>query len=581
MAQSLAEEVRRPGLFYSLQYPTWPPFPANPFPDLPVYRIEADRFVYDDRTVDYDQRKAEAEARAQALAAEQEPAQTIGGPLSYGPGDLWLEITAASEGTVSLILHGTVEDAPYEVFSTTDLGTPRWKPEAIVIGQADQTPVNLTETGEPVRFFRALKGETIVSISAVADASEPGPNGDPPGDLGQFMVFRSGPTNQALAVAYSISGTATNGVDYTELPGSITIPVGEESALISVEALYDDLAEFDETVTLTLELTGEYLIDPAYCEATVTIQCNAFVAVAELDGPVGIDYHGPLNSLIVSHNAATSGNPRNFARIDSSGQVTPWSSVSNLLEEVKVATAKQSAGGWQQGQLYFGLGAAPGAEGRIGRVSADGTGVTSSWANLPPPTDEIFRGGLTFDQTGVFGGDLIAVNGRPYEQGGLRQVWRLNSAGAPTLIASIQTSHLEGVAVLPDDPVWGDWAGKILTGNEYAGVIYAVDTNGAATPYSLGIHPEDFDLIPPDQDLYCTAYEDSAGAILKIPRAYFADYVGQLLITQAGEHMQPAALYIVRWDGRPVVSVRIPYPSGYGWHFEHVTFAPVSLPPLP
>ncbi len=254
--------------------------------------------------------------------------------------------------------------------------------------------------------------------------------------------------------------------------------------------------------------------------------------------------------------------------------------MSNLLEEVKVATAKQSAGGWQQGQLYFGLGAASGAEGRIGRVSADGTGVTSSWASLTPPTEEFFRGGLAFDQTGIFGGDLIAVTGAPAEQGGLRQVWRVNSGGVPTLIASIQTSHLEGVAVLPDDPVWGDWAGKILTGNEYAGVIYAVDTNGAATPYSLGIHPEDFDLIPPDQDLYCTAYEDSAGAILKIPRAYFADYVGQLLITQAGEHMQPAALYIVRWDGRPVVSVRIPYPSGYGWHFEHVTFAPVSLPPL-
>ncbi len=188
------------------------------------------------------------------------------------------------------------------------------------------------------------------------DATEPGPNGDPPGDLGQFMVFRSGPTNQALAVAYSISGTATNGVDYTELPGSITIPAGEESALISIEALYDDLAEFDETVTLTLELTGEYLIDPAYCEATVTIQSNAFVAVAELDGPVGIDYHGPLDSLIVSYNYATGGNPRNFARIDSNGQVTPWSLVSNLLEEVKVATAKQTASGWQQGQLYFGTG---------------------------------------------------------------------------------------------------------------------------------------------------------------------------------------------------------------------------------
>jgi len=447
----------------------------------------------------------------------------------------------------------------------------------IVIGQADQTPVNLTETGEPVRFFRALKGETIVSISAVADASEPGPNGDPPGDLGQFMVFRSGPTNQALAVAYSISGTATNGVDYTELPGSITIPVGEESALISVEALYDDLAEFDETVTLTLELTGEYLIDPAYCEATVTIQCNAFVAVAELDGPVGIDYHGPLDSLIVSHNAATSGNPRNFARIASNGQVTPWSLVSNLLEEVKVATVRQTAGGWQHGQLYFGTG----LEGQIGRVSADGTGVTLNWATLPPPTAELFRGGLTFDQTGIFGGDLIAVTGGYWDQGGARQVWRMNSAGAPTLIAAIETGHLEGVAVLPNDPVWGGWARKILTGNERNGVIYAVDINGTATPYPLGIYPEDFDLIPPDQDLYCTAYEDLGGAILKIPRAYFADYVGQLLITQAGEHMQSAALYIVRWDGGPVVSVRIPYPTGFSGHFEQVTFAPVSLPPLP
>jgi len=137
---------------------------------------------------------------------------------------------------------------------------------------------------------------------------------------------------------------------------------------------------------------------------------------------------------------------------------------------------------------------------------------------------------------------------------------------------------LEGVVVLPNDPVWGVWAGKVLTGDEYDGVIYAIDTSGTATPYSLGIYPEDFDLIPPDQDLYCT---DSGGAILKIPRAYFADYVGQLLITQAGEHMQPAALYVVRWHGGPVVSVRIPYPSGFSGHFEQVTFAPVSLPPLP
>jgi len=69
---------------------------------------------------------------------ERELASTIGGTLSYGPGDLWLEIMAANESTVSLILHGTVAAAQYEVFSTTELDAPRWKPEAIVSGQADQ-----------------------------------------------------------------------------------------------------------------------------------------------------------------------------------------------------------------------------------------------------------------------------------------------------------------------------------------------------------------------------------------------------------------------------------------------------------
>lgn len=138
--------------------------------------------------------------------------------------------------------------------------------------------------------------------------------------------------------------------------------------------------------------------------------------------PASIDYHEPLNSLVVSCNAGTGGNPWNFARIDSNGQVTQWSSVSNLLEEVKFATAKQTTSGWEQGQLYFGLGIALGVQGRIGRVSADGTGVTTNWANLPPPTEEFFRGGLAFDLTGIFGGDLIAVTGAPWDQTGARQV---------------------------------------------------------------------------------------------------------------------------------------------------------------
>jgi hypothetical protein len=45
-------------------------------------------------------------------------------------------------------------------------------------------------------------------------------------------------------------------------------------------------------------------------------------------------------------------------------------------------------------------------------------------------------------------------------------------------------------------------AGKIITGDENSGFIYAIGTNGVTDPFGLG-NPEDFDVIPADQDLYC------------------------------------------------------------------------------
>ena len=39
--------------WYSIQRPTDPPLPFNPFPDLPVFALEPGRFAFDDRTVNY------------------------------------------------------------------------------------------------------------------------------------------------------------------------------------------------------------------------------------------------------------------------------------------------------------------------------------------------------------------------------------------------------------------------------------------------------------------------------------------------------------------------------------------------
>src|SRR5262249_48010683 len=55
-----------------------------------------------------------------------------------------------------------------------------------------------------------------------------------PTNTATFVVHRSGSTNDALDVSYAIGGTASNGVDYVALPGSVTIPGGERSARITI-----------------------------------------------------------------------------------------------------------------------------------------------------------------------------------------------------------------------------------------------------------------------------------------------------------------------------------------------------------
>jgi hypothetical protein len=69
-----------------------------------------------------------------------------------------------------------------------------------------------------------------------------------------FLVRRSGPTNADLSVSYAISGSASNGVDYSSLSGSVTIPAGLRAARILVTPIDDQLAEPPETVVLTLEV---------------------------------------------------------------------------------------------------------------------------------------------------------------------------------------------------------------------------------------------------------------------------------------------------------------------------------------
>jgi len=155
--------------------------------------------------------------------------------------------------------------------ATSDLknrfGVPFWTPGQIVrtTTPADVIAFDQMQPKFPMRFFRAAGGDTAVAIRrtfASPDAQEPcTPTGT--NISTSFDITVDPPVNRQLTVVYTLSGSAQNGVDYTNLSGSITLPAMTSLTNLWVSPKYDTNWELEETVYIDLVLTNGYLIDPA------------------------------------------------------------------------------------------------------------------------------------------------------------------------------------------------------------------------------------------------------------------------------------------------------------------------------
>lgn len=285
------------------------------------------------------------------------------------------------------------------------------------------------------------------------------------------------------------------------------------------------------------------------------------------NGIIGIDHYEPNNQVVVSVNYP-SGAGHNFELIASDGSRTTYSTIAGLTDEVKIASAKDdgggfSIGGFASGTLFTGTGIA----GQVTRIAPGGTQPFGApWVILPAEPG-LLRGSTYVDRTGIFGGDLIVVT----TTGG---VWQITSAGTSTKLAQINT-HLEGVITVPNDPVkYGPWAGKILAGAEQQGLIYSIDSAGTIASFALGINPEDFDIVPANQNFYGVNYPSQ---LLGAPPSEFVGMVGDIIVTQES----PGILFDVKWDNinSQFVTQNIAQVS----QWEHVTFSTagiVEIPPI-
>ena len=569
--------------------------PCLPF-DVPVYRIagQTNSYAFDDRNINYEEiEQAQRAAQAQAsLSMIGILGQTQDGPdpLDYGT-NLYLQIALADNNNVSVQATNVQWDKYLELLSKTDLVSQVvWTPEQEIIlyaGDPHDAVFTVSENGRTNLFFWAVEGSSHVGIDTSQDRNAIRPSPCYAGRPGIFTVHRDSRTGQEspLTVWYQVSGSGTNGLDYTNVSGSVTIEAYQYWQPIEVDALPRSILT-NQTVTITLLMTNDYVPDPMYAQsATILIEPNVFSLVANVPDPVGLDYHTLTHSLLVSVDPELyPSRQTNFLRIATNGVVSHWADVTGLICPVTIATVKTSTNGFVEGDMYFGT-TDPGG---IGWLSANGVQSNIDWVSLSGYLKPV--GGLYVDQTGVFGGDLIATTGGDYTGvGDPGSLWRINWTRDATQVASFDMP-LGGVITLTNDVAqWGPWAGKIITGQAPEPEpfldqpeIYAINTNGQITTHYLRIQPEQFNLIPPNQPFYCC--DSLSYAVWKVPAAVFTNHVGQLLITGMGlvDHEVLPALFIVRWDAgiTNFVIEKINTPDFVGC-LEDGTFAPIDIPCLP
>jgi RHS repeat-associated protein len=391
---------------------------------------------------------------------------------------------------------------------------------------------------------------------------------------------------------------STLAVTWTRLsgPGTITFADASQAATLAtfsatgtnVLQLQASDGQFTRTGTVIITVldtnlppvvyagTNQTLVLPALAN-TNTLGLIQWTTIAtNFPYPTGLGYYIPSNCVVMSVNF-DSGWPNNFELVSSNGYRSQFSTLSNLTNEVKIATARNTLGGFAIGDLFTGNGVA----GEVMRIKPNGTTIGTNgtshtaWAVLTnnAGTDPgLLRGALYVDETGVFGGDLIVST----TNGG---VWRVNSAAQATKVAQIHDTNeffFEGLTTVPNNlQKYGPWAGRILVGGEIANKIFAVDTNGFVVPYDLGIiAPENINLVADNENFF--AIEENTFNLLGAAPSEFQGMSGDILIsTEALGY--PGSLYRVRWDGR-AFQVE---PIARNIEFEQAAFVPSGILNLP
>ncbi len=149
----------------------------------------------------------------------------------------------------------------------------------------------------------AILGPDFPVVKAIATepvATEAGPT------PGTITISRTGNTSDDLEVEFTISGSAISGEDYIPIPESVTIPSGSESATLQITPIDDLLAEWDETVTITIISDSAYIVSGSNT-ATITIQSDELISDLRISSMTAPITGGAGQTIIITETTMNQG----------------------------------------------------------------------------------------------------------------------------------------------------------------------------------------------------------------------------------------------------------------------------------
>jgi len=143
----------------------------------------------------------------------------------------------------------------------------------------EATEVKLQNPGEPAEIVELTGLVSVTATDALAEEVD--------GNIGLFTLTRSGSATllaAPLSVTLTLTGTATNGIDYSGLPLTANFAAGVATTTVEVKPTSDAVTEGPETVILTLGVTAPYEVgSPASATVTIGDTPTPLVSVTAFD----------------------------------------------------------------------------------------------------------------------------------------------------------------------------------------------------------------------------------------------------------------------------------------------------------